>query len=149
MATLVPLAFKAHAFAEWHDFKNVIDGAVEDRVFEKQVGMIILTDFRDGIFDSFFYDWTLPIVFGTLGESNPPPVGQETTQDCSDKYKNRGLDELHKSLLFLVGLLLGGIVGDYFGRLHGLRYRSNSAISGKLSVISPSIGGRIFRLSGY
>ena len=129
VTTIVPFCLEVVSFPAGHNRENVPNQSVNVDVLDVSGGVFgrLASEFGDNALEFTYENGTQPIIFGTLGKPDSSPVRQETTQDCSDKYKNCGLDELHKSLLVFVGLLIGSIIGNYFGALYSLRYRSNSA----------------------
>jgi len=118
VTTLIPATFEANAFTKGHDLKNVVNGTVQGGIFKEQVGLFMLADRGDGVFYGFLNQRSLPVVFGTSGEQKSTPESEEAGHDC--KYKK--MVEIQWALL---SILIGCIVGDYFGRLYTLRYRSD------------------------
>jgi hypothetical protein len=71
------------------------------------------------IFECGLEERAQPIIFAATEEQDSAPIGHDAGQDCKDNV----MVELHWALL---SILIGCIIGDYFGRLYGLRYRSNT-----------------------
>jgi hypothetical protein len=131
VATFIPICSKALSFEIGHDRECISNEIVNVGILDVSNRMFggLGFEFDDYTLKLPFENGTQAVVFSAVGKPDSPPVREKTAQDCSDKYKNCGLDKLHKSFLFLVGLLIGSIVGNYFGDLYVLRYRSNESLN--------------------
>jgi hypothetical protein len=122
VSIFVPLLFEPNAFVVRHNFQNISDEAIYGIISDEYPGEIVLPNFRDGAFESLLDQGAHPIIFGAMEEQNTAPISEDTGNDCEDKV----MIEFH---LALISILIGCIIGNYFGDLYSLRYRSNVKIT--------------------
>jgi len=118
MTAFIPFLLEPPTFAVGHNLDNIVDKSVQGGVKEKKFRMIMVSDLGNNVFNGFFDNRPLPIVFGVAKKENSAPIGKTPCQESEDNV----MIEFHLALL---SILIGCIVGDYCGRLYGLRYRSN------------------------
>ena len=119
ITALIPLVAECSALPKWHNQDNVVDGTIEYRVFEQQIGIVMFGNHRYNVLNNFPDNWTLPVVFGLLGEQKSSTKSEDTSYNC--KYKI-----VVETQWALLSILIGGIIGNYLGALYSLRYLSNS-----------------------
>lgn len=63
VAAIIPLETEASALVKWHDWKDIVNAVVEGGILKKQVGVVVLSDFRDSVRNVIFYEGSQPVIF--------------------------------------------------------------------------------------
>lgn len=115
VSIFVPLLFEPNAFAVGHNFQNISDEAIYGIVSNEYPREVMLSNFRYCIFEAFFNQGALPIVFSAFGEQKSPPESKDAPHKC--KYKK--MVEFQWAIL---SILVGCFIGNYLGSLYVPHY---------------------------